>query len=359
MAWNAYIVSSNGSGEKVKVDASAFPWARSKNHGESGRATFHLGDSRVADVIGLQSTYPGQKIAVLDWDGTAVYAGFIWEAEYDYDTKVLTCDHADIWSLWERRYVLGDRTANAAKSKLTYSGLTLTTIAKRVVQAGTTGENYGMPIFYPADLAGGSSRTYYGYDMLTVADALQDLMDADGGPDIDFSPQWLEDGTLGWTMRAAGDITFEGGDFDFAAEDPGARKLKIRTSAKDLTNRVYGIGEGTEVDTLVRVSTSANLEAGIALETAESFKDVKSGAELQSLAQEAIRVNNGTTRQAGFEVLAGGVYPVSSFRPGMIVRWNVRNDPYFTEGYRPWECIKYSGSLDDWVTLEFQSKEGG
>src|SRR6185312_862297 len=136
MAYRVYAVSANVWNDPVPVKAASFTWARSKNHGEQGQATFQLGDPVIAEALGLYDLYPGDKYLVLDWDGTALYAGRIFSADYKRDDQVLTVSHSDVWAEWERRLVLTDRTPDVAKSKVTYSGVTLATIAKRVVQAG-------------------------------------------------------------------------------------------------------------------------------------------------------------------------------------------------------------------------------
>jgi hypothetical protein len=358
MAWKSYAVSAKTWKRLAQLDAKSFPWKRVINNGGTGSAVFELADESVAEVLGLYDLYPGQFLVVLEWDGTVVYAGFVEKHRYVRDTLTLTVEHKDIWSLWEDRKVISDRSPTVAKSKLTFSNLTLSTIAKRIIETVTTGPGFGVPIVFPADNPGLSSRTYYGYDLYSAAEALQELMDQDGGPDIDFHPRWKSDGTLEWQMRVAGTLTGPELHYDLTAEDSGARGMWIETDASQLVTHVYGVGEGTEVDMLVRLSQSSNIGEYPAREATAVYKDVKSGAQLQGLAQEAIRANNQATRQAGFEVLAGGEHKVSDIRLGSAVRWNVQRDPYITNGYRSWNLIQFSGGLGEWVTLEFQQKGG-
>lgn len=358
MAWKVWAVSAKTWKREVEISPSTCGWARVLNGGSGGQATFELGDPVVSEVIGLYDLYPGQFLIVVEWDGSPVYAGFIEDHSYDYDTKKLTVSHKDIWSLWDDRRVLSDRSANLSKSKIVYTGLTLSTIAKRLVQVGTAGSGFGVPIVFPADVSGSSARTYYGYDLMTVGEALNELVEQENGPEIDFQPRWTSAGTLEWVMRVGSDLGGPMLEYEMGAADPGARGLWIKTDASALTTHAYGIGEGTEVDMLVRLSQSANIADYPARESTETFKDVKSGPQLQGLAQEYIRAHNQATRQAGMQVLAGGNHKANSIQLGADVRWNVRNDPYFTTGFRNWRIIQFSGDLGDWVTLEFQQKGG-
>ncbi|MCW2132880.1 hypothetical protein [Arthrobacter sp. VKM Ac-2550] len=356
MAWNVYTLSTITWGDRVKVEPESMTWGRAKNHGESGNASFKLGDPMVAETAGLTDLYPGERAIVADWDGTVVYAGIIWDATYTMDDQTLQLSHGDLWSMLERRLMIRDWSGDLADTKMTFNNLSLETQAVKTLVAQWGAGRFALPLVLPSDKSGTEDRVYYGYDMMTVTEGLGDIMEADGGPDVDFLPRWAGNGTLEWVMRV-GDLTHGRAEYDFAADDPQARGLWIKTDASEVATKVYAVGEGTEVDTLIRSSTTETLFYP-GLERVESFKNVKKSGELQSLARESLRANNSATRQAGFDVLAGGAHPISSLQPGTTVRWNMRKDPYITEGYREWEIVKIKGSLGEWVTIEFQQKGG-
>lgn len=359
MAWKVWAVSAKSWEKLVALDASSFTWSRVLNGGGSGRGVFRLGDKRVAEVLGLYDIYPGKFVVVLEYSGTVVYAGFVERHTYNLDTMTLTVDHSDIWSLWEDRLAITDRSSQVAKTDLHYEYLTLSSIAANVVKAVTTGSGFSVPVVLPEDNQGGSKRTYYGYDLLTAAEVLQTLMDANGGPDIDFHPRWKAGGeSLEWQMRVAGTLSGPEFEYDLTAPNAGAKNMWIKTDASKLVTHAYAVGEGTEVDMKVEVSKSANIVDQPAREAVLSYKDVKDEAQLYGLAQEAIRANNGATRQAGFDVKVADPYKVTDFRLGSTVRWNMRNDPYMTNGWRGWSVMQFSGDLGDWMTVEFQQKGG-
>jgi hypothetical protein len=274
----------------------------------------------------------------------------------------LDVSHTDAaWSVLARRLMVGDRTQNVAKTKLTYSNIDLVTQLIRTVQvarAGAPSSKYTLPIVVALDTPGSESRTYYGYDFMDAAEAAKAIMDAEGGPDVDFKPVWGASGAVLWEARV-GKLTGPGYEFNFKAPEPGARGLWLQTDATEMANFVVAVGEGTEVDTLVRVASDVATSEWPARERVVSFKDVKSGSELQSLANEELRQHRVPTRQAGLQMLASGKdHQVSDLVLGGTVRWYTLFDPYLSSGFRDWELVKFTGDLGDWVTLEFQQRVG-
>ena len=109
------------------------------NGGSGGNATFNLGDSSVAAYANLTELYPGQRMIVVDYDDVVVYAGIIWEANYDRDSQKLSVTHNDIWSLFDLRLISAVRDENIVNWEATFSGLEYDTIIKRLVQLAVSG----------------------------------------------------------------------------------------------------------------------------------------------------------------------------------------------------------------------------
>jgi hypothetical protein len=82
--------------------------------------------------------------------------------------------------------------------------LSLHTIAKRIVQIMITAVSGDLPITFPADIAGTSERTYPGYDLASPGKRLSDLTQVQLGPEIEFSPEFVDPLTkqyVRWSMR--------------------------------------------------------------------------------------------------------------------------------------------------------------
>lgn len=366
MGYRVWSVSTKTWADRAELFPSSCSWSRTMNAGSGGNATFQLSDPTVTAYANLTELYPGQRAIVVDYDNVVVYAGIIWEANYDRDTTKLSVTHSDIWSLLDARLISEVRTEDIINWEKTYSGLTYDTIIKRLVQLATSGSGRSIPMVYEDDYAGGKSRTYNGYNLDTLMGAMTEIMDLTDGPDVDFRPEWDGAGGIRFTLRT-GNLTLNEIELNFSVPQPSAKGLWIKTNASSVTTQMFAVGEGKGKKTakspglLVRESQSANIADYPALERVEQFKNIKKGPELYDQAASALVANNGAIRQAGCQLkldspVLGSLWDL---RPGTNVHWYIRDDPYFTTGWRDWRVIKYSGDItSDFVTLEFQPKGG-
>ena len=82
--------------------------------------------------------------------------------------------------------------------------LSLHTIAKRIVQTICGAAGGDLPIVFPDDIAGDAQREYPGYDLATPGGRLQQLTQVDGGPEVQFTPEFVDPLTrqaIQWRMR--------------------------------------------------------------------------------------------------------------------------------------------------------------
>jgi hypothetical protein len=151
-------------------------------------------------ALNLPSTAAPAKsflaVAYSDDFGTETFleGGPVWVHSYDDVTGQLTIGGAGLWSYFDHRKVIAVLGAsNPAALTATYAGLSLGTIAKRLVELAATHTGGNLPIVLPADEAEASddahTRTYNGYDMAWVGAALRDLTGVIGGPEIAFRPR--------------------------------------------------------------------------------------------------------------------------------------------------------------------------
>lgn len=146
------------------------------------------------------------------WTWAIAYRNFLCQAgpvisEQMTDTQnYTTVTFAGIWKLFSKRLLFpatftGGNPATTAVDTI-YTNVTYRQAAKNIV--ATSLARGSVPIVLPPDDAPGTNTlTYYGYDMNLVSDALTNLTALDGGPEIEFRPQFstTQPGYLQWVMR--------------------------------------------------------------------------------------------------------------------------------------------------------------
>lgn len=231
--YKVYTVSTATWDDKALVDPTATPWKRTHNESAGAlQSTFRLSDAAVRATSTAGLLTPVDRCLVVEFQNVVVYAGIIWEDDYDYNTQTLTVSHEDIWSLMALRLISEDRTGAIPSWVKTYTGLEYDTIIKRLVQLATTGAARTIPIVFEADYSGGRSRTYYGYNLDTAMDAITEIMNVPGGPDVDFRPEWAPGGaSLQWTLRT-GDMNPDAQTIEVLADvaDAAVKGIKRKRS---------------------------------------------------------------------------------------------------------------------------------
>ncbi|MCP1414411.1 hypothetical protein [Paenarthrobacter sp. A20] len=303
---------------------------------------------------------PIKRLLVAEWDGNAVYAGFITGVVEDVDKKTVTVTHKDIWWIWARRHILASRTNGAAAAPpITWNARTLATLANLIVAKGMDGDpadRYEMPVIMSADVVGTESRTYYGYKFVKVDKGLDDLIKTDGGPNIDFDTQWVGNEYFRWVMRS-GALTQGMWEWDATAEKKEVYGLTFSTDAEGVTDKVFGAGEGSEASVLLRDADSYTGSAAPALERAESYSGISNLGELQSRVNADLNLHNDPTQQMSFRIPAYGVVRVSQLILGGTARVKTDGIRFLAAGWHDWQLIGYTFDRE-WITLQLQQTGG-
>lgn len=356
--YKVYTVSTSTWKDKALVSPSACPWKRTYNESTGGlSSSFKLSDPDVLATSNAGLLTPIDRCLVVEYEGVVMYAGMIWEDDYDHESRVLTIQHEDAaWSIMMLRLISEDRTGTMASWARTYSGLEYDTIVKRLVQLATAGVGRTMPIEYEDDYTGGRERKYYGYNAETAVEAIKELIDLPNGPDVDFRPEWnvARDG-LQWTLRT-GDMNPDVQTIEAMAgvPDPSIRHLKRKRSGREMATRVVGVGEGSGVDMKIR---SASGSGGVQLERVEQSKNTKTLTALQDFADGELSALGSLITQYSMQLNIGSpvVGNLWTLKPGAFIRWNCLGDPVIPSGWRTQRIIEYSGDTSTpWVSLEVQ-----
>jgi hypothetical protein len=358
MAWNVWVVNTVNGARRQQLPVSAFPWDRVLNGAGSATVTIQLRDKVVSQLPYMDLTKTLSRTVVLSWGNKAVYGGIIWAREYDRDAGTMTLTLSDIWSMLAARLAIDRGATNIAASLLTWSGLTLASLCAKVVQAGITlpSNDWALPIVYPASVSGSSSRTWYGYDFPVVADVLDELMATQGGPDIDFVPQWSEgpEPRFQWVMRA-GALRDGAWEWNLAAEKSGVTGLKWKQDAAKVTTAGVGRGEGSERNVIHKRVPVDGL--GYALERVVS-SNLKTVPEVEAHTRGHLATYQTPTEQWSMGIQANGHVPVTGLQLGGSVRLWSSGDPVIPDGLTVLRLIQFSGDLGLSVKFGVQAVGG-
>lgn len=185
---------------------------------------------------------PGRDFLGVVVDGVLMGAGPLWGDPWATATRTASLHAKGLWSYFDRRAVLpplDGRFPREVTSK--WWGLSLRTIAKRLVQQTISHPAAGLPIDFEPDFPGDHEREYPGSDMMSVGEALENLTDVIGGPDIAFRPYITPDlRHVRWRL-VTGELT-QAGDphyFDLAAPTPYATSPGLDRDGRELASRLF------------------------------------------------------------------------------------------------------------------------
>lgn len=336
---------------KLEIFVENFPWERKWNGGHQGSFSFKGSEIDLRPELHRTNIWPLENWLVVEWNNTPVYAAIITDHQYKRSTQTITISYADIWFFWDRRFVLDDRSADAGGFVLDWKKISYRTLAIRAVKRGLIGDGplwWDLPIIFAPETAGTLDREVWGYSFESVQALLSEAMEG-GDLNIDFRPRWAAAGNLEFVMEINGSGTLL--EYDLDAHHSPVLDLDYKVDGTLLANHVYGTGEGSEVDMVVRNSSKPSASTYPALERVISGKQVTSKPRLQALVS-AERINyDQMLRQTTLKVRPEGPPSVDKFRLGATVRWRTVNDPYLPNTWHQQTVIQISGSLKPEVNL--------
>jgi hypothetical protein len=148
--------------------------------------------ARLHDVRDL--TTPGRRCFYAFRDGVPMYGGIIWTSTYASSSQTVQIGGADWWSYFDARKVLPSLAA--LNPALTTEVATLITdfdnidqneIARQLVSLAQSHTGGDIGVQLDTSFSGYfHDRTYYGYDLADVGEALRQLCNIIDGPDMRF-----------------------------------------------------------------------------------------------------------------------------------------------------------------------------
>lgn len=209
------------------------------------------------------ATEPTRTFLAILADDRVIEAGPIWSRQWNQDDGTLDIKALGMRSLFDHRLVLNhlanlQQEGAVAASSLSYSGLSLGTIQKRLVQEALAHLGGSAPIVFGADEAGTNERVYPGHELAAVGQRLDELAQVEGGPEYDFMGRLTSDRTgIEWVMRtgttAQPQLSQAGLDWmvDTSVARGSLGGLSVSEDASSQTNRAFAKGSGTDTATLI------------------------------------------------------------------------------------------------------------
>lgn len=153
-------------------------------------------DDRIASKHDVRDlTTPGRRCFYALRDGRPMYGGIIWTAKYDSSSQKVQIGGADWWSYFDARKILPALTG--LDPSLTTEIATLITdfdnedqnqIARGLITLAQSHTGGDIGIDLDTTFSGFfHDRTYYGYDLADVGEALRQLCNIIDGPDMRFT----------------------------------------------------------------------------------------------------------------------------------------------------------------------------
>jgi hypothetical protein len=307
-------------------------------------------------------------VAILEGD-KVLEAGPIWAHSWDDDKGVLTVKAAGLRSLFDHRLVMGVIANGTAAStwETTYSNLSLGTIAKRLIELAMSHTAGNLPIVLPADEVSTHTRTYYGYEVPTVGDRLDQLMGVVDGPDIALEPRLTADRMgIEWVLRTgteAQPLLFQAGPpwtWDMRVPHGGVGSLNVERDATGMASRAWVAGTGSQTSTLMEFADDSTLTSvGFPmLETVDKRGNVEDRATLLRWAQGDLA---GSSRpwmswKLRVQTNAPGSPKLGDWRMGDWARvWVSSSHRYLSlllpAGFHDARIIQTSGGMGDFVDV--------
>lgn len=357
--WTVYLIQVTTGLIGPQVDVDATTWDISLNNNETLKTT--VKKSSIPKNLDLSLWLsPWWGGVLLMWRDVPVFAGPIVSRPIE-DFNNIDLDCAGIRSILADREVVQEFTdwTQLSSSSISYSGLSLGTIAKRVVQASMQKTGGALPITFPvpeqttADDAN-HTRTYEGFDIqnLSCDAVLTKLSTVVNGPDIMFRPRLIDAAHLVWDMWTGTEgqpriSQSQTHIWDTNAVQGPVSDLSIVSTGSYMVNRVYSSGAGTDQGTLITVSEDMTnivrgfplLESSIAISQSTDPNVVKAHGD------GVLAANLDMLREITLTVRVDGPYSLGTYWPGDLVEIYTKGWITFKDGVTPCRLLTMTGDL--------------
>lgn len=365
--WSSYLFQTTTGRIGPQIQVKDATWSVSLNNTETGKIDISKSELPKVDLdYWLAPWWAG---VCLLYDRRPIYAGPIIGRPFESFTT-LSVDTGGMRSILARRVVAPELTdwTQLSKSTTAYHGMSLATIAKKVVQLSQQKTGGSLPISFPvpeqttADDAD-HQRTYRGFNIqnLFTDDVLTKISNVQHGPDIMFRPRLLNDSQLTFDMWTGSEgqpriPQTQTPVWDTTPVKGWVADMQMTTTGAYQTYRVYAIGAGTDEGTLIRVASDTGpMQKGYPLlETTYSSGDSEDPNVVQTHANGNLEANNHMLHEISMTVRADGAYPLGMFWPGDLVQLVVKGWVSLPDGVYNARLLNINGTLTNDIKLSLQ-----
>lgn len=319
----------------------------------------------------IASLDPWRCFLAVAVDDVIVAAGPILPHAYDPVSRSLRVSAVGMDQVFANRTVVGAEASwpggNPAAWTATYSGLSLGTIAKRLIELGLAAPGGALPVVLPADEAGTHERTFHGFELGKVWQRVEQIMAVESGPDVRFTPRFQGDlKGVEWVLEAgsnAAPMLTQTGDpwvFDAQAVRGQVAGMSVQRDPSGMASRAFVTGEGMETSLLVERATNPTLtgQGFPALDAVEARSTVSQRPTLASYAAATVRRNARPYVTWGLSVKADQYPRLGQYRSGDFARvWTPRDDPYLSAilpaGQHTARIVRVTGDLSPFARVDF------
>lgn len=345
------------------LSVSSGSWQTELNGPGSIQVTVPLSDPDVAALQIRNLATVGKTFLGVSENGIVLNAGPVWSHSYSADDRTVDLSATGLWTFLKHRLVLPAVPAGVLYPDgydTNLNGLDSGTVIKRILQQAVTVGGGSLPLLFQPDVAGSSQVTYFGQELTTVADALDDYVS--NGIDIDFAPQFTGDGTgVQWFVRTGTDGSpllsaanpNNPPTWDMSVPHSAVKGLQVALDGSSLTGRVWE-STGSSGGLSARYDNPALQAQGYpfleSVDSSHSSEDDQIA--LNGYAREAARLGSRPTELWSFQVRAASQPLVGSYRVGDMCAVRVGVDPYVPRGSYSRRITNLAGDQDGkWVSV--------
>jgi hypothetical protein len=232
---------------------------RLNNSGSLSAALPLAGLAPSQDVYNL--TTPCKNVVYVLRDDRPVWGGVIWTREYDSEQQAVSIGCGDFWTYFDHRKVVpflatfAGNVEYVAKQSINAIAEDQNEIARYICQRAEAHTGGDIGITYDESLSGIlRDRTYWGYELTSVGDALRNLCNVIDGPDMMFDVAGTGSGAIERRLLIGTPHLGQQGSphvWEYGGNLVGYR---WPSDGSSMATRTYAIGDGIEQAALIAFS---------------------------------------------------------------------------------------------------------
>lgn len=367
--WTAHLYQSISGKIGPRLSYESLSWSVELNGIESIQLNLKKSDLPPVDLTKwLSAWWAG---VVLFWDGVPVVAGPITTRPSEsWDSVSVNC--GGIRSILANRVVVEEQSdwTKLSKSKVSYSGLSLGTIAQRVVQKAQQKPAGKLPITFALPEQGGAAdgyhqRNYKGFDLqnLTCDGILTKLSNVIDGPDIMFKPRLIRGNQLTFDLwhgtedrpRIQQQFTQV---WDTTPQKGQVADMTVNYTGTYQASRVFSLGAGMDEKMIIQVSTNnAPLQQDYPLlEKVINKGSSENPAVVKGHGDAELAANDEALLEVQMTVRGDAEIPFGSFWPGDLARVYTKGWLSIPDGMTPMRILSLTGDGSNNVKVSLQQE---